>query len=123
MVESLKVGACLREVMKDVGEYSVGGILEKVEDFDNEFWNGGASLGLNKFTDAVLTMSDMVCTSTASRLKIMRCAVFSANYILVLVLCPVGIWAEHIHGKILVLSFYPSIFSSNCFQCQDLSNK
>ena len=51
----------------------------------------GASLGLNKFTDAVLTMSDMVCTSTASRLKIMRCAVFSANYILVLVLCPVGL--------------------------------
>ena len=37
MVDSLKVGACLREVMTDVGEYFVGSILEEVEDVDNAF--------------------------------------------------------------------------------------
>ena len=37
MVDSLKVAACLREVMTDVGEYFVGSILEEVEDVDNEF--------------------------------------------------------------------------------------
>ena len=79
MVDSLKVGACLSEVIIDVGEYFVGSVLEEVEDVGNEFWNRGESLGLNKFTDAVLTMSNMVCTSKTSRLKIMRCAVFSAN--------------------------------------------
>ena len=41
MVDVLNVGACLREVMKDVGDYFVVSILEEVEDSDNEFWNGG----------------------------------------------------------------------------------
>ena len=81
----------------------------------------GGSLGLKEFTNAVLNMSDMVCTSTSSRLKIMRCVIFSATYILVLVLCPVGLWAEHIHGKIVGISFLKSInILSNRFQCQDL---
>ena len=32
MVDSLKIGACLREVIIDVGEYFVGSVLEEVED-------------------------------------------------------------------------------------------
>ena len=64
---------------------------KKLKTSTMSFETGGVSLGLNKFTDVVMTMSDMIFTSTASRLKIIRCAVFSANYILVLVLCPVGI--------------------------------
>ena len=37
MVDSLKLGACLREVMTDVGDYFVGSILEEFGDVDNEF--------------------------------------------------------------------------------------